>query len=301
MDEIFLRESQIFSRQWKKEDIMKLLKFKEQTKIGRIPDRTEDDDIDDKTIKIEEYSDLLNKFSSIFKQEEIDKLKNDYKILIEYFYLRELMIEEYISEKFKLNDNKRHLNLRLADYLLRIQFEENEAIKEDAKLINKFISEINESYFKKENLDDLSDETYMNKINIVLGTKEIPHFLLRVGYRIRREIGKNKEEFINNANAEKELEDKSTIFSEKDNGNLSDNEDNIKINNEIYDIKNIISEIEKGKIPFARALSEVYIIIFFISLKEIKNDELYEDIKKNINKIIDFFKIEVYNSFEDFE
>ena len=71
---------------------------------------------------------------------------------------------------------KRHLNSRLADYLLRINFEENEAIKEDAKLINQLISEINETYFKKDNLEDLSDETYMSKINIVLGTKKDQNF-----------------------------------------------------------------------------------------------------------------------------
>ena len=180
MNEIFMRESLIFSKQWKQEDIMKLLKFKENTTVGNMTDGYDDDyEMEDKKIKFEEYKDLLDKFSSIFKQEEIDKLKNNYQLLLEYFFLRELMIEEYISDKFKTNDNRRHLNLRLADYLLRINFEENEAIKEDSKLINQFVSEINESYFKKDNLEDLSDKTYMFKIERVLGTMQIPHFLLR--------------------------------------------------------------------------------------------------------------------------
>ena len=61
--------------------------------------------------------------------------------------------------------------------------------------MNKFISEINESYLKESGLD-LSDAEYMNKMNIVLGTKEIPHFLLREGFRIRRGIQNNKEIFI---------------------------------------------------------------------------------------------------------
>jgi hypothetical protein len=183
-----------------------------------------DYELDDKKIKLEEYSDLLDKFSTLFKQEEIDKLKNNYQILLEYFFLREFLIEEYISDKYKTNDNKRHLNLRLADYLLRINFEENEAIKEDSKLISQFISEINEFYLKKDNLEDLSDEKYMFKIEAVLGTMQIPHFLLREGYRLRRELEKNKETIINNV-AENELDDKSTVFSEIDNGNFSDNED----------------------------------------------------------------------------
>ena len=201
-----MRESLIFSKQWKQEDIMKLLKFKENTTVGNMTDGYDDDyEMEDKKIKFEEYKDLLDKFSSIFKQEEIDKLKNNYQLLLEYFFLRELMIEEYISDKFKTNDNRRHLNLRLADYLLRINFEENEAIKEDSKLINQFVSEINESYFKKDNLEDLSDKTYMFKIERVLGTMQIPHFLLREGYRIRREIQKNKEIFVNNATAEKRI------------------------------------------------------------------------------------------------
>ena len=303
MNEIFLRESLIFSKQWNQEDILKLLKFEEDTKGRDISDEYEDDnENDDKKIKLEEYSDLLDKFTSLFKQEEINNLKNNFQILIEYFYLRELMIEEYISDKFKLNDNKRHLNSRLTDYLLRINFEENEAIKEDAKLINQFISEINESYFKKDNLEDLSDQTYMSKIEIVLGTKKIPNFLLREGFRIRREIKKNKEIFINNAISENELEDKSTIFSESDNGNFSDNEDNIIINNEIYDINDIIREIEKeGKLPFVRTLNEVYIILFFLAMKEIKKDDLYEDIKNNINIFIDCFRVETYKTYEDFK
>ena len=224
MEKIFLRESQIFSRIWNEDDVKNIIKYKNEKKEGNRPEL---DEIDDKKIKIEEYLDLFKKFASLFKQEEIDKIRNDKKNLIKYFYLREVIIEKYISDRYKLNDNKRHLNLKIADYLLRIQFEENEEIKENSKLINKLISEVNKSYFKKENLDDLSDETYINKLKIVLGTKTIPHFLLRIGYRIRREIAKNKEEFLKNAEAEKELDDKNTIDTDKEDEFLSDNEDYI--------------------------------------------------------------------------
>ena len=291
MDRIYIRESLIFSKQWKKEDIIKIMSNKND----------DDYELDDKKINLEEYSDLLDKFSSLFKQKEIDNLKNNYQILLEYFFLREFLIEEYISDKYKTNDNKRHLNLRLADYLLRINFEENEAIKDDSKLINQFISEINEFYLKKDNLEDLSDEKYMFKIEAVLGTMQIPHFLLREGYRLRRELEKNKEAIINNV-AENELDDKSTVFSEIDNGNFSDNEDKIIINNEIYDINNIINEIEKNeKLPFARKFNEVYMMLFFLALKEIKEDDLYEDVKNNLKIFTDYFQIETYKTYEEFK
>ena len=102
-----MRESSIFSRQWNQEDILKLLKLEEDIKGRDITDEYEDDnENDDRKIKLEEFSDLLDKFTSLFKQEEINNLNNNYKILIKYFYLRELMIEEYISSKFKLDDKK---------------------------------------------------------------------------------------------------------------------------------------------------------------------------------------------------
>ena len=299
MEQIFIRESQIFTRQWKKEDILKIIQFKEKGKRNQMTD-DEIEEIDDKKIKIEEYKDLFDKFSSLFNQMDIDQLKNNYQMIIEYFYIRELTIELYVSEKYIDNDNKRLLNLRVVDSLLRIQFEENEAIKEEAKSINRLISEINETYFKKDNLEDLSDQTYMKKMEKVLGTKDIPHFLMREGLRIIREIKKNKELFIKNAEAE--FDENTTDFSEKDNCNFSDNEDNIVLNNEIYDIKDIINEIEKNKmIPFGRMLKEVYISLFFLALKEIKNDELFVSVKNNINIFIDYFQIETYKTFEEFK
>ena len=300
MDEIFMRESLIFSKQWNKEDIIKILNFKKENKEEDIISEDDDEDIENQKINLGDYTDLLDKFSYIFKQEEIEHLKNNYQFLLEYFYLREIMIEEYISDKFKYNDKQRHLNSKLADYLLRAQFEENEAIKEDAKLINQFISEINESYFKEENIEDLSDKTYMYKIEGVLGTMQIPNFLLREGFRIRRQIKNNKDIFIKNTEVQKNYEDKSTDFSDDDNFKFNDSKDNIIINNEIYDIKDIINEIENnGKLPFARHYNEVYIIIFFMALKEIKGDDLYEDIKTNLNIFIDYFKIETYKTYEE--
>ena len=128
-------------------------------------------------INLEEYNDLLNEFNSYCNQTELDLLNNDIKFILEYFYLRELIIEDHINEKYKNNTSKRHSNLRIADYFFRTLFEENSSTYEIAKLINQFISEINEIYFQKENWDDLSDNTYMNKIKEVFQTKDLPIFI----------------------------------------------------------------------------------------------------------------------------
>ena len=280
MEEIFLRESTIFSRPWRQEDIMKLMKFKKDNKNDLFAD---DDEEDDKKINIEDYNDLLNEFYLVFIQKEIDLLDNDIKNTIEYFYLRELMIKNYISEKYKFNDNKRHSYLRVLDYLLRVQFEGNEAIREASNLINKFISEINESYLKESGLD-LSDSEYMNKMNIVLGTKEIPHFLLREGFRIRRGIQNNKEIFIEslkNENKKYIVDDNSTVYSENElSSNMKEPEEKIESKEE-QSVRDIIKNIEEKKTsPFGRPYNEVYIILFFLALRENKNEEVYDTIKK---------------------
>ena len=300
-----MEESEIFSKQFKYEDILQIVNFQENSKSKDITEGY-DYEIDEKKLDFEEFWDTFALFSSLFKQEEIDKLKNNYQLLLYYFYSRELQIEEYITSKYKLNNNKRILNLRFLDYLIRIEFETNEAIYEDAKLINEFISEINDSYYKKENLDDLSDQTYINKISIVLGTKKIPKFLLREGFRLRREIEKNKEIYVKNAEEENELENKKESFTNINNGKFNNNDEQIIINNEEWiildDITNISSEIEnKRKIPFARTLNEVYIILFFLILKEINNYNLYDELKINLKTFINYFQIETYITYEEFK
>ena len=243
---------------------MKLMKFKKDNKNDIFAD---DDEEDDKKINIEDYNDLLNEFYRVFIQKEIDLLNNDIKNTIEYFYLRELMVKNYISDKYKFNDNKRHSYLRVLDYLLRVQFEGNEAIKDASKLINKFISEINESYLKESGLD-LSDAEYMNKMNIVLGTKEIPHFLLREGFRIRRGIQNNKDIFnesLKNENKKYIVDDNSTLYSENElSTNINEQEEKIIESKDEQSVKDIINNIEEKKTsPFGRPYNEVYIILFF--------------------------------------
>ena len=302
MEEIFLRESTIFSRQWKQEDIIKLMKFKKDNKNDIFADDYEEDD---KKINIEDYNDLLNEFYRLFIQKEIDLLDNDIKNTIEYFYLRELMLKNYISEKYKFNDNKRHLYLRLLDYLLRVQFEGNEAIREASNLINKLISEINESYLKESSLD-LSDIEYMNKMKIVLGTKENPHFLLREGFRIRRGIQNNKDIFIEslkNENKKFIVDDNSTLYSENELSNsMNEPEEKKIINKEEPSVKDIIKNIEEKKTsPFGRHYNEIYIILFFLAIKENKNETIYDSIKKNFDQFIEYFKIDSYKEFDKFK
>ena len=306
--DIFIKESNIFSREWKKEDIQKILKFKETNKNWYQKNQNDDyEEEDDQKINLEEYTDLLNQFKLYFNQKEFDLLNNDIKLIIAYFYIRELIIENYINEKYKNNTFKRHSNLRIADYFFRILFEENSSTYEMAKLINQFISEINETYFEKENWNDLSDITYMNKIKDVFGTIELPKFLLRKGFRIRRQIQKyiesistnsnlkNDNDYDNDSDDGKNSSNESTIFTKSIIKNLKI-EDNITIRkaNEI-NITDIVKEMENNQLlPFESNLDIVYAKVFFIFLKEIENDDkINEIIIKNENIITNCFQIDI--------
>ena len=306
--DIFIKESNIFSREWKKEDIQKILKFKETNKNWYQKNQNDDyEEEDDQKINLEEYTDLLNQFKLYFNQKEFDLLNNDIKLIIAYFYIRELIIENYINEKYKNNTFKRHSNLRIADYFFRILFEENSSTYEMAKLINQFISEINETYFEKENWNDLSDITYMNKIKDVFGTIELPKFLLRKGFRIRRQIQKyiesistnsnlkNDNDYDNDSDDGKNSSNESTIFTKSIIKNLKI-EDNITIRkaNEI-NITDIVKEMENNQLlPFESNLNIVYAKVFFIFLKEIENDDkINEIIIKNENIITNCFQIDI--------
>ena len=306
--DIFIKESNIFSREWKKEDIQKILKFKETNKNWYQKNQNDDyEEEDDQKINLEEYTDLLNQFKLYFNQKEFDLLNNDIKLIIAYFYIRELIIENYINEKYKNNTFKRHSNLRIADYFFRILFEENSSTYEMAKLINQFISEINETYFEKENWNDLSDITYMNKIKDVFGTIELPKFLLRKGFRIRRQIQKYIESISTNSN----LKNDNDYDNDSDDGKNSSNEStiftksiikNLKIEGNItirkaneINITDIVKEMENNQLlPFESNLNIVYAKVFFIFLKEIENDDkINEIIIKNENIITNCFQIDI--------
>ena len=302
-----MRESQIFSRQFKPEDIAKIIQSEESKNNLLNPNNFREEISHGEKIKLEEFKDLTDEFSKIIIQRDIDLLGNNIQRILDYFYFGEIIINKYISDKYKNDNDKRLLNLRIADYLLRVQFEENESIDEQAKRINEKINKINESYNERNNIKDLSDKTYIYKIQKALNNKYIPLFLLRQGYRIRREIEKNKKDFekeLLNQNADIKfyLDDDSTDFSENENSHLSEEEENRQKNkmHEEFSICNISKEIEnKEKIPFARQFNEVYIIIFFLSLRDLKDEGIYDIIKKKINKFIDYFQIETYKNYYD--
>lgn len=97
MENIILKESLIFSKNWKEEDVIKIIKFDEDKKNNlsneiNFGKRIEDDE----KLDLNEYTDLIDKFFSIFIQKEIDQLNNDIKTILDYFYLRELQIEQNI-------------------------------------------------------------------------------------------------------------------------------------------------------------------------------------------------------------
>ena len=311
--DIFIKESNIFSREWKKEDIQKILKFKETNKNWYQKNHNDDyEEEDDQKINLEEYTDLLNQFKLYFNQKEFDLLNNDIKIILSYFYIRELIIENYINEKYKNNTFKRHSNLRIADYFFRILFEENSSTCEMAKLINEFISEINETYFEKENWNDLSDATYMNKIRDVFGITELPKFLLRKGFRIRREIQKYLEsmntnsnlkyDYDNDSDEEKNSSYESTDFTKSIIKYLKIEDNTTTKKGCIFNIREIVKEMENEQLlPFESNLSKVYAKVFFIFLKEIETDfKINEIIIKNEKIITNCFQLDICNATKEF-
>ena len=190
--------------------------------------------------------------------------------------------------------------------MLRTQFENNLSTKDGAEGINKLLSEINETYFDNSNLNDLTDETYMNKIEEKFGTKQIPHFLLREGFRLRRFIQKNIGLIKNNNEADDYEKEKIDIKFNKDSDlyNMND-KNNIKIEkeSEIYNIKEIVKEIRNYKyLPFEKKLNEMYLIILLLSLKDIDNNrDIFKAIEHNLNSFCDYFQINKINSFREFK
>ena len=287
-----MRESLIFSRNFNSGDIKRLLSnnynLLNPADIG-------EEITAEESINLEEVSDLNNIFFININQKDIDRLDNDINLILEYFYFQELFINQYISDMYKDDNDKRHLYIRIADYSLRVQFEENESIEDAVEIIYKKIKEINESYNEKTNLKDLSDEIYLKKVREALGSEYIPLFLLREGYRKRRRI----------ANLIKETQDenKEDVNDDYDN-NINPENKNIEENKEIEEedtsVESISQQIANNKkLPFGRKLNEVYIVLFFLSLKSIVNEGIYDIIKKNINKFIDYFKIDTYKNFND--
>jgi len=230
MEEIVMRESLIFSREFKQEDILKLFQSEGRNNYLSNPDEFGEEITDGEKINLEKFLDLTDEFNRIIIQKDLELLGNNIQRILDYYYLREIVLNQYISDKYKDDNDKRHLYIRVADYLLGANFKTSESINEAAEKIKEEIHKINQSFIETKNLEDLSDKTYIEKIQRTLGNKYIPLFLLRRGYRIRRDIEKNKNDFekallSQNDNIKIDLDDNSTNFSEKDNNyNISFNQ-----------------------------------------------------------------------------
>ena len=181
-----------------------------------------------------------------------------------------------------------------------------------AKLINEFISEINETYFEKENWNDLSDATYMNKIRDVFGITELPKFLLRKGFRIRREIQKYIESMNTNSNLKYDYDNdsdegknssyESTDFTKSIIKYLKIEDNTTTKKGCIFNIREIVKEMENEQLlPFESNLSKVYAKVFFIFLKEIETDfKINEIIIKNEKIITNCFQLDICNATKEF-
>ena len=77
-----MRETLIFSKQWKQEDILKILKFEETSEDWYDKNDYDFEEENDKKINLEEYTDLSDKFVSEIKQEELESLNNDINKII---------------------------------------------------------------------------------------------------------------------------------------------------------------------------------------------------------------------------
>ena len=127
-----MRESLIFSRNFNSGDIKRLL----SNNYNLLNPADIGEEITTKeSINLEEVSDLTNIFVKNINQKDIDRLDNDINLILEYFYFQELFINQYISDMYKDDNDKRHLYIRIADYSLRVQFEENESIEDAVEII----------------------------------------------------------------------------------------------------------------------------------------------------------------------
>jgi hypothetical protein len=107
---------------------LKLFQSKGRNNYSLNPDDLVEEISGEEIIKLEKYSDLLNEFYRIIIQKDIERLGNNIQLILDYYYLRETVINHFISDKYKDDNDKRHDYMRVADGLFRVNFEENESI-----------------------------------------------------------------------------------------------------------------------------------------------------------------------------
>ena len=152
----------------------------------------------------------------------------------------------------------------------------------------------------------------MNKIRDVFGITELPKFLLRKGFRIRREIQKYIESMNTNSNLKYDYDNdsdegknssyESTDFTKSIIKYLKIEDNTTTKKGCIFNIREIVKEMENEQLlPFESNLSKVYAKVFFIFLKEIETDfKINEIIIKNEKIITNCFQLDICNATKEF-
>ena len=251
----------------------------------------------DKYIKFEEYQDFLNKFEEYFKQYQIELLNNE-KDILKYFYENEIKCLKYIYIFYKDKQKQKHLLIKVLDYLLISLFRMNSSIIEITQEIENKFSLINEEYYTGEKNLDLSPETYKSKIKKVFQNENIPHFLLRRGLKILKEIQKYYEKNFLDSENENENE-------EKINENF-DYDNNIKESSNQENIFDIIKQFySQEKKPFLEdydlELIQYFFIIFVYVVKKINNDEGINQINNNLDILEKYFSFKLKDKLSELD
>ena len=252
----------------------------------------ENDELDNYT-DIEKYEVFLKQINDNFIKEEINKLQLEIDVIF-YFYERELFCLDFINTNFKDNKKERILYKKFSNCLLRLLFEESESIKEIAANINNKLNDINQNYLNFELNMDLSEKTYLKKIKDVFKTEDLPHFLLVRGYRLLKNLRKEKENYENNL---KLYNNDDSIKVNKNESTLAGDDDK---RNDI-NFLDIISQFYSNKsTPFNEkydnSLNLDLLYLFLIFYQQYKKEDIKNLDKTIFDKLTNLFSL---NSNED--
>ena len=169
----------------------KTMKFNEIEQITNTDYLNDFEDSENKTNCNLWLEDGFKLFSDIdIDAEKIDKIKD---LLEEFDMYEKILYDEIVTKCQNESDNKiqkekQRFLIRLIDFCFREYFDNlNSKMK---NTIMEKLNEINNSYNDIENLneEDLSDEEYMKKIEKVFETRSVPYFLLRRGFKLRKNL-----------------------------------------------------------------------------------------------------------------
>ena len=291
----------------RKSEIVETLPFEQFNKYIRIYNENgnwenlndeiiENDEEFDNTTDLEKYDILLNVIQQVFSQNDISNLSTELKV-INYFYTHEKQCLEFITENFKEDLKEKKLFKRFLNTLLRLLFEKNKSILEISEKINEKLIEINNEYDNIDIYTDLSSDNYMNKIERVFSTKDLPQFLLVRGFRKLNELIEYQELLTENSESTNE-----SLFINMNEYEKKENEGEIKFNINIFDIiKKFYSE---ESIPFIEnyniSLNLNLLHLFLFLYQQYKGEEGIEKMsKKDFMKLSNYFGINEESLFDN--